>query len=297
MSLDGNDFCIVFADVSGSSRLYVKLGDSEALRAVERCLNRIQRAAEGYEGRVVKTIGDEAMVVFESAEQGLLAACEMQQRVSDLPPVSGIKLAIRIGVHFGPVLEERGDIFGDTVNTAARLVELAPSGQILVSDDALLAVPPSLRPDTRPLDPVPVKGKRAPLRVHELVWSSGEEVTVLAERSLLPNGHERSLRLRHGSETVYVGPDRPVVTLGRDRANDLVIHDIRASRHHARIEFRQDRFILVDQSTNGTYVDTDEYGVTVVRRIEAQLRGIGKLSFGQPWTPSVPDYVEFQILG
>ncbi len=297
MSLDGNDCCVVFADVSGSSRLYVKLGDSEALRAVERCLNRIRRAAQGYAGRVVKTIGDEAMVVFSSAEQGLLAACEMQQRVSDLPPVSGIKLAIRIGVHFGPVLEERGDIFGDTVNTAARLVELAPSGQILVSDDALLAVPNNLRPETRPLDPVPVKGKRAPLRIHELLWSPSEEVTQLAERSVAGVNHERSLRLRHGSEVIYVGAERPVITLGRDRANDLVIHDIRASRHHGRIEFREDRFILVDQSTNGTYVETDDQGVAVVRRIESQLRGVGKLTFGHPWTPSVPDYVEFQLLG
>ena len=95
MALGGRSLAVLFADVAGSSALYERLGDAEALRAVERCLNRVERAAASYGGRLIKTIGDGAMIVFDSAETGLLGACEMQQRVGDLPPVSGVKLAVR----------------------------------------------------------------------------------------------------------------------------------------------------------------------------------------------------------
>src|SRR3990172_8781464 len=90
------NLCVLFADVSGSTRLYEKLGDKEALYAVERCIKRMTRATEQYHGRVVKTIGDEVMAVFDSAEAGFQAGCEVQLRVDDLPPIKGTKLAIRV---------------------------------------------------------------------------------------------------------------------------------------------------------------------------------------------------------
>ncbi len=129
--------CVLFGDVSGSTRLYEKLGDKEALHAVERCLNRMTRATEQFKGRVVKTIGDEVMAVFDSAEAGMEAACSMQQRVGDLPPVRGIKLAIRVGFHFGPAIEEATDVFGDTVNMAARMAGLAKAGQIITTAETV----------------------------------------------------------------------------------------------------------------------------------------------------------------
>src|SRR5215510_12465213 len=93
--------CVLFADVCGSSALYETLGDAEARRAVERCLNRSERAAVAHRGTLIKTIGDEALIVFDAAEQAFFAACEMQQKVDDLPPVSGNKLSIHVGFHFG----------------------------------------------------------------------------------------------------------------------------------------------------------------------------------------------------
>ena len=139
------NLCVLFADVSGSTRLYEKLGDKEALHAVERCINRMTRATEQFKGRVIKTIGDEVMAVFDSAEAGMDAASSMQQRVDDLPPVRGIKLAIRVGFHFGPAIEEAKDVFGDTVNTAARMAGLAKAGQIITTADSVAALPALLR--------------------------------------------------------------------------------------------------------------------------------------------------------
>ena len=116
------NLCVLFADVSGSTRLYEKLGDKEALHAVERCLNRMTRATEQFKGRVIKTIGDEVMAVFDSAEAGMDAASSMQQKVGDLPPVRGIKLSIRIGFHFGPAIEDAKDfIEGKKAELAAAI--------------------------------------------------------------------------------------------------------------------------------------------------------------------------------
>src|SRR5512133_1814191 len=85
---------VLFVDVAGSVRLHEKLGGAEAQRAVDRCLKRVERSVEAHEGRIVKAVGDELLVVFNRADQALQAALEMQQRVHDLPAVSGIKLSI-----------------------------------------------------------------------------------------------------------------------------------------------------------------------------------------------------------
>ena len=153
------NLCVLFADVSGSTRLYEKLGDKEALHAVERCINRMTRATEQFKGRVIKTIGDEVMAVFDTAEAGMDAASSMQQRVDDLPPVRGIKLAIRVGFHFGPAIEEAKDVFGDTVNTASRMAGLAKAGQIITTAETVAALPALLQQSTREIDALSVKGK------------------------------------------------------------------------------------------------------------------------------------------
>ncbi|RTL49135.1 MAG: adenylate/guanylate cyclase domain-containing protein, partial [Rhodocyclaceae bacterium] len=106
--------CLVFADVAGSTRLYERLGDKAALRVVDLCLKLAAAASTAYQGEVVKTIGDEIMVAFPSAEQGLLAACDMQQRIAAVRPIAGQPLAIRVGCQWGPVVAEDGDYFGDT---------------------------------------------------------------------------------------------------------------------------------------------------------------------------------------
>jgi len=130
---------VLFADVSGSTALYEKLGDRAALAAVESVLNLLKRAVAVQQGRVVKTIGDEVMAVFESADAALQAAVDMQTQVTELPAVGDVCLGIRVGFHAGPVLEERGDVFGDAVNTAARLAGLANGGQIITSGPGYLS--------------------------------------------------------------------------------------------------------------------------------------------------------------
>lgn len=286
--------CVLFGDVSGSTRLYEKLGDKEALHAVERCINRMTRAIEQFHGRVIKTIGDEVMAVFDSAESGMEAACSMQQRVDDLPPVRGVKLAIRVGFQYGPVIEEANDFFGDTVNTAARMAGLAKAGQIITSWDTVEILPSLLRQSTREIDALSVKGKKEDIRVFEVIWQESDDLT-MKSASIAPAPAVARLSLRHGEDEKVLDAGHSLFSLGRDAACDIIINDRRASRTHARIERRRDKFVLIDQSTNGTYVTFFGEAEFALKREEVILRGQGRISFGHACIDDGGEMVEFKV--
>lgn len=281
MAIASREACILFADVVGSTRLYEKLGDAEAKHAIERCLKRVGRAVEATGGRVVKTIGDEVMAVLPDAAAAMKASTDMQERVTALPPVSGIQLAIRVGFHAGAVIEEGGDYFGDTVNIAARLAALARPNQILAGGASLDGVSPLLRQATRTLEPVSVKGKRDPVPVSEVIWQADADLTMLSVPPAPTSAPGVRLKLVYRASVVELGPERESALLGRDLRCDLVIADPKASRQHARIERRGDRFVLVDQSTNGTWVGFAGEPEVKLQREEIILRGSGRISFGQ----------------
>ncbi len=291
------NMAVLFADVSGSTKLYERLGDSEALRAVDRVVKRMQIAIQGLKGRIVKTIGDEVMATFDTAENAFLASVEIQQRVTDLPSVSGVKLTVRIGFHYGSAIEESNDVFGDTVNTAARIVGLANAEQTLTSKETVDQLPPLLRESTRDLDQLSVKGKAEGVHVFEVLWRSNEELTMKAESlSKLAVRQTPKLRLRYRGKTLLLDEKCALLTLGRDLGSDLVIEDRKASRHHARIERRGDKYILIDQSTNGTYLSPKGEKETLLRREEVLLQGSGSIGFGSSLNDEQTDFAEYEHL-
>src|SRR5687767_9204380 len=107
---------VLFADVSGSTKLYETAGDATALEAISGCLAAATRATQLAGGRVVKTIGDEIMALLPGPDAAAHAAADMQGKIDALPEVAGTKLGVRIGFHHGPVLQRDNDVFGDTVN-------------------------------------------------------------------------------------------------------------------------------------------------------------------------------------
>jgi hypothetical protein len=285
----------VFADVSGSTQLYEKLGDAAALAAVDCCVDAMKRATVLNKGRVVKTIGDEVMAVFDSATQGMQAASEMQQRIDDLaPPAPGVKLAIRAGLHSGPALLGNDDVFGDTVNTAARMAGLAKAGQIITTADTVAALPELLRESCREIDAIAVKGKAENVHVCEVLWQEGAELTMISTRMAPVAPLDIGLKLQHGATVLHLGPAMPMATLGRDAACNIVVSDLRASRTHAKIERRRDKFVLVDMSSNGTYVTFQGEAEFALKREEVILRGSGQIAFGHGADPAT-DMVHFSV--
>ena len=272
------ELAVLFADVSGSTRLYEELGDEAALSTIARCLAVVKDACNGHQGRLIKTIGDEAMVVFPGADHAAEAAAEIQARIAEEPSAGTQRLALRVGFHYGPALEAGGDIFGDSVNVAARLVGFANRAQVITSADTAAALSPWLRARTRELDSLTVRGKQRDIRIFELLWQDApEDLTALASRHEAPPAR---MRLFHAGHERLLGDDSVTVAMGRDAQNDIVIADRMASRMHAHVERRSGKFILVDHSSNGTYVTIDGDRPIRLRREELVLRGQGRISFG-----------------
>jgi class 3 adenylate cyclase len=296
MSTETRAISVLFADICGSSRLYEKLGDTEALRALERCLHRMERAAEAAKGRIIKTVGDELMVAFDSAEAATQAAGEIQQRVDALPPVSGVSLAIRIGFHHGDVIEENNDVFGDSVNIASRLASLAKAGQVLTTAETVALMPDELRERTRPIEALTVKGKDNDVDVWEVLWNRGDEDLTMRFSAQPPAVKDTRLHLRHGEDELWLAASRPNASFGRDPNADLITRDSRASRSHGRIERRRDKYVLIDESTNGTYVKFQGEPELVLRREEVILRGRGHIAFGHSTDDDGDGRIEFEVV-
>lgn len=292
----GGAVAVLFADIAGSTRLYEALGDARAKAMIDEALMEMSAVTARHGGRVIKTIGDEVMCVFESADRGHIAATDMQNRIDRLPVVSGAKRRIRVGFHAGPVIEEKGDVFGDTVNTAARMAGLAKGMQIITTRQTVDMLSPALRMGTREIAELSVKGKADDMAVCEVIWQESDDLTMTAPSVNLPRS-QAELVVRHGGAEIVMNDKRPGLSLGRDAGSDCVIADPKASRNHARIERRRDKYFLADQSTNGTFVTFEGEAEIGLRREEVMLRGSGRIVFGHSAAEAGGDAVEFIIRG
>ena len=222
------------------------------------------------------------MCLFDSADSALDAARVMQEYVMSQAEPDQPALTIRVGCHFGHVIERDGDLFGDCVNVAARAAAFAEAGQVITTEQTVAELSAALRDRVRALGRFAVKGKRDDLTMYELVWQDNDEPTTATGTRTGGLGHSTQLTLRYAGEELSVSSgDRPTLMLGRDAACDLVIANPKASRRHARIETRREKFVLIDQSVNGTYVSIAGDDEIALRHEEFILYAHGHISFGR----------------
>lgn len=290
-----NEMSVLFADISGSTRLYDTLGDTQAKKLVDECIGIMRDIVARYKGRVIKTIGDEVMCVLPDADSGHLAAADMQLKISSLQTVGNVRRAIRVGFHCGPVIEESGDVFGDTVNMAARMAGLAKAMQIITTRATVDKLSAPLRSSTRGIAALSVKGKGDDVDVCEVIWQAGEDLT-MATASIAAMKPVK-LQLRHGAKALTLEQANSGISVGRDASCQVVLADRMASRVHARVERRRDKFFLIDQSTNGTFVNFAGEAEIVLRREEVMLRGQGRIAFGHSMAESAEETLDFEVQG
>jgi len=282
---------VLFADIAGSTRLYEALGDTEALRRVEGCLAALRAVTTEFGGKVVKTIGDEVLCVFTDAGTALRAAAEMQGTVRTLPGDGGVRAAVRIGFHAGPVLEREGDVFGDTVNVAARIAGLAKPHQILSSDSTCSTLPGYLKMSVRSLGDTALKGRNEGVGLCEVMWDMGQDMTLVEGVSAPGAAAARELRLACDDREWRIA--RGSLSIGRDAGSDIVVAAPRASRQHARIEVRNGKFVLVDLSSNGTFVLPEGSDLVLLKREEFVISGRGLIGFGNEVSAPGPDVLAY----
>jgi class 3 adenylate cyclase len=292
---------ILFADVVGSSRLYERLGDERALAAVTAALAAMAGAVEGRGGEVVKTIGDAVMASFPAAEGAALAAIDLVARIAALPPVEdetrSHRLRVRAGLHFGAALHEQDDYFGDAVNVAARLAEMASAGQILTTADLRDALPPYLRALVEEFGEIELRGRDGTVRVARLVpeAAGGEHTrvgTVPAPRVAAP---AVALALRIDGRALQLDAGHRRLLFGRDPACDVVLRGPAASRQHATLEWRPTRVVLVDHSSNGSWLLLGADPPVRLFREEAGLMRPGRIVFGTAVAGADADVLSFAL--
>lgn len=291
---------ILVARVAESATLTERLGAGEARHAIERCLKRVQRVTEANEGTVAACEGDEVLAEFDSLDAALGAAAEMHERVGDLPPVAGRPLRIRIGLHH------------DSATDLARaLAEAAEGGQTLLLAESARHLTANLRAGLREGRPLIWRGQThavaaiggsepaasAPVVPPAPAWNplateipapgttasaASPPPTAAPPAAPAPAPVQEELILRCGENLLQLAAGAPALQIGREKICEWRISDPLASRLHARIEWRVDGFVLIDESTNGTWISADGQNELALRKSEAPLRGKGRISFGHP---------------
>jgi class 3 adenylate cyclase len=291
---------ILFADVVGSTQLYEALGDDRARETVQQCLRVMKQATEHYGGTVIKTMGDEVMSTFPSADDALNAANQMQQRITNTIRIEtdDSHVSIRIGCHFGPVVAEDRDIFGAAVHTANRMTSQAKAGQIITTSALVEQLTPQWKALVRQIDVATPKGQSDEVAVFEVLWQPEEATNMLPsiDPAARPPATATRLRLRFKGEELVVGEQgKATITMGRADENDVVIKGNLISRVHARINVARNRFVLVDESTNGTFIQQDAGEELYVRRDSTVLTGSGVISMGRVAARGTPLAIEYRV--
>ncbi|MGH8799555.1 MAG: adenylate/guanylate cyclase domain-containing protein [Casimicrobiaceae bacterium] len=294
MTANTRNLAVLFADISGSTKLYELLGNADAQATIERCLSMVKRVCSDTGGRVVKTIGDEVLATFPTPDAAAQAAIEIQMRVSAQRTSRGTPIAMHIGFHAGPTIEDAGDVFGDAVNVAARMTSFATGGQIFTTAQTVAELSPVLRGRTRDHAAQTLKGKERDVALFEVLWQDSEdELTSMSPRLALAPA---MVKLVHGLRKIELGEAHSVLTLGRDLQSDVVIADRKASRMHARIERRRDKFVFIDHSSNGSWITFEGEPEVMIRREELMLRARGRVSFGHAYADDPAEYLAFSCL-
>ena len=289
---------VLFADICGSTALYENLGDDLARKMISRCINIMSDKISLHQGTLVKTIGDEIMVTFPSAEAAFLAACEMKMAVENDRPSEGIPLHIRIGFNYGDVIKESDDVFGNTVNIAARVTAITRADQIMTTQPVFNALPPQFQNRLRHIMRAEFKGKQEYQEIYTVIFELENTLStrygMQAYRKSPDNIDEMTLRYR--DQSFKVNKVRRNITLGRGELCNIVVQDDFASRLHMHIELRYGKFIVADQSTNGTYIRFSNGNVMHITGEEITLQGSGSLSLGQSFAENPTEIIEFSVL-
>jgi hypothetical protein len=289
----------MFADVAGSTSMYENMGDELARERISKALDALISISGSHDGKLVKTIGDEILVYFIDADAAVNAAREIQETMEDHRTPETVGVSIRIGMQYGSIILEKDDIFGDTVNVAARIASMAKARQILCTQEiAEMVRNPELSSNMRPYDRLRVKGRNEQLDVYLYGWEQEGDITNMATLSSFTNparfSQATKLMLRYEGSALSIDADSDVYILGRGKDCELVVTGDLISRYHSRIEHRRGKFVIADQSTNGTFVRTVDGQDVYLRREEYTLFGSGFISLGKKIDLNDDNLIHFQ---
>jgi class 3 adenylate cyclase len=264
---------VLFADMSGSTKLYLVVGDDRAREIVAKTLDRWSQLTVADGGQVIQLRGDGMLCMFPSVDAALRAAVAMR----DMPYEP--TLSMHAGIHAGAVQRDAEQLYGDCVNTAARMADIAKKFEIVLTAAARAQLADPIRwRNLRLIPKVPVKGKPEPMDIY-LLPNEKQKLTDYRP-PLYAKARAVSLQLRYHTTLIIVDASAAACLIGRDDECRMKVDHRLVSRRHASIECVSGKFFLQDHSTNGTYVTEAGGEATLVQREILQLKGTGAISLG-----------------
>ncbi len=275
---------ILFADVSGSTRLYEQYGDTIARADLSACIQLLADISSGLDGETIKTIGDEIMCAFEDPVKAALTSTEMQaglRRASEDGDFKMGDLHIKIGWHFGPINWRGDEIIGEAPVTAQQVIGRAKADEILTTRQSIDALPPAMFPNWHSIDRIEAEAWDGELEVCKIPWEqTGEETQIssIPMAQMIPA--KAKLTLSYDGTSFQVDAQQTRCRIGRGKTADLRVNGNFTSRQHAEVTYRNGRFYLRDESVNGIVLVDEEGKLKRLRREEDVLNGSGVIGFG-----------------
>ena len=298
MAREERTVAVLFADVCGSTPLYESSGSLKALDLIADCLDSISRVVETEGGTVLRSKGDDVLCTFPDAGTAVRAAARMMDGQVGSP------LEIHVGINYGPVIHDRGGIFGDVVNVAARMQSLAKPGEIIATEAVYEQLSGEERHLTRLLDNQTVKGKSKPMNIYA-VFKNDTEVTYYVgedgKHTVHPNvvydatGPKVNVTLEFGDHSIVRRDGGPAFHIGRAESCDLVIDEPCVSRDHAVLTVRRGKVLITDMSSTGTWIAPADGDPMLLRRDVMQLASDGVISLGLRPKENGPTMIAYRL--
>ena len=300
---------MVFADIASSTALFDELGNAEATRAVTTLTRQMGLAIKHGGGRVVKKLGDGVFGIFtngaDAAGSVVQLMREQYQATRALPESQ--RLAVRVGLCTGEIVEVEGDCYGDAVNIAARLCERAGPDEILATEATVQELSGRQRSGANRLGHMEVRGRSEAVVTYQIEWREEEGQDNLTVQGGLPSelgallsGAGGNGRLEfdwHGTRQWFTSA-AGTVYIGRGADCHVRVDDQRVSRTHARVDWRQGSAVLTDLSSFGTWVRFADGAAPVqLRRESCLLHGVGELALSVPFADDSAPLLRFSISG
>ncbi|MBI5664008.1 MAG: CHAT domain-containing protein [Nitrospirae bacterium] len=167
---------VMFTDIKGSTSFYESQGDIDGRVMVHRHNEIVLPILKEHNGELLKTIGDATMTAFDGPADAMNAALGIQRTLRGFNNGRPTKeqIHVRIGLNYGTVIVDKGDVFGDVVNVASRVEALAGADQIYITEEMYREVKNNDEFIFRYVDEAQVKGKKEALKVYRAVWHEEE---------------------------------------------------------------------------------------------------------------------------
>lgn len=297
---------VLFADLRGSTALYEELGNANATLLVTRSVAAMAETVAPSGGRLIKTLGDGLMAVFDQPAGAVQAASDMHacieraghpaRRVAGVQSGPPRTMRLQVCVAYGEVAEVESDVFGDAVNVAARLLDHAGDDETLITEGVRQALPARQRGRFRNLDWVHLRGRAEPVQVYVQGGRRGETGAVTQFDDARPTSEPGALRLVWAGRSRLLDAQEMPIVIGRSSQSLIALSDPRVSRVHARLDWHGSSFHLTDLSFNGTTLIFEGLKPVNLRRTACTLHGRGEIGLaGAPGAQGVPT-LGFEVL-